>query len=134
MDVPQACNILLIEDVPCHAELIELVISKRYHDTISVATTGLQGIELAQQAPPDLVFIRLMLMDMDGYEVCRRIKAIPSLRQVPVLLFAAIKPDMVYPEARRCGAAGYLSQPYLVDDLYAARDALLCGETYYPPL
>jgi DNA-binding response OmpR family regulator len=117
-----------------HAELIKLIISKRYKDIIRVVTTGVAGIEVAQQEPPDIAIVRLMFQGIDGYEICQRLKAIPTLIQVPVLLFAARDPQDVYPEAQCYGAAGYLYQPYHPDSLYAARNALLRGETYYPPL
>lgn len=133
MNVPEACDVLLIDDYPDHAGLVTMVLSRRYRDTVRVAETGLQGIEFAQQKRPDIILVRLRLMDMDGYQVCRRIKASPSLEQVPLLLFAAAKAsDDLYSEAQRSGAAGYLYQPFHVDELCTARNTLLCGGTYYP--
>jgi len=74
-----------------------------------------------------------MLMDgIDGYEICRRLKATPHLKQVPVLLFGAKQPLEVYQEAKLCGAEGYLYQPYHPDQIYAACEALLAGKTYFP--
>ena len=137
MDVSEPCDILLIEPDPNHARLITIILAHAYTDTVRVASSGLHAIELARQAPPDLAVVRLMPAnreDIDGYEVCRRFQADPDLRQIPVLVFAARSPAQAYSEAQQCGAAGYLSQPYQADMLYAARNALLRGETYYPPV
>ncbi len=134
MDPSPACNVLLIDDDQDHAKLVALILTRQYQDVITVAGSGPQGIELAGQNRPDIIIVRLMLIDggLHGYEVCRRLNADPATRPIPVLLFAAKRPADVYPEAQRCGAAGYLYQPYRPSTLCAARDALLRGETYYP--
>jgi DNA-binding response OmpR family regulator len=132
-DSAQGLRILLIDDDPSHAELVKIILSRQYNDSLVVCVTGLAGIEAAQESSPDLILVRLMLMDgMDGFEVCCRLKAISHLQQIPVLLFAAKLPQEVYEEAKLCGAAGYLFQPFSPDHLYKACETLLSGETYFP--
>ena len=75
-----------------------------------------------------------MMPDLDGWEVYLRLREVPVLRNVPVLFQAAIASERVYPEAQRIGAAGYVREPYGPQELLAARDAALRGDTYYPPL
>ncbi len=134
MDTSRRCNVLLIDDDRDHAALISLILTREYHDAIMIAPGGPQGIERARQKPPDLILVRLMLLagGLDGCQVCERLKADPATRGVPVLLFAAKPPGDVYAEAQRCGAAGYLEQPFRPAALCAAREALVRGETYYP--
>jgi CheY-like chemotaxis protein len=137
MDVSAPCAILLIEPDSTHARLMTSLLVHAYTDTVRVTSSGLYAIDLARQAPPDLAVVRLMPADrgdIDGYEVCRRFKGDPALRAIPVLVFAARLPAQAYAEAQQAGAAGYLYQPYQAELLYAARNALLGGETYYPPV
>ncbi len=126
---------MIVDDYPDFVRLVTLILTTRGHnDVVRVASSGQEGLALAEQEQPDAVLVRLMLPEIDGYEICRRFKATPALGHVPILLFAAKAPGDVYPEAQRCGAAGYLYQPFHPDVLITALDVVLGGGTYYPPL
>lgn len=127
------CHGLIIDDFPDSAGLLKLILTRFRHDDVRIALSGEEGLVAAERDPPDLIIIRIMMSDLDGYEVCRRLMGSAALRNIPVLLQAAMDPGRVYPEAKRVGAAGYLLQPYHYQDAIAARDMLLKGETYYPP-
>jgi DNA-binding response OmpR family regulator len=85
-------------------------------------------------ASSELIILDLMMPDLPGYEVFRRLHANPVLRKVPVLLLTVIPPQMVYPKAQQLGIAGYICKPFEFETLLTARDALLRGETFYPSL
>jgi CheY-like chemotaxis protein len=127
-------KILIIDDEPGTADLVKLILTRKCSDEVSVAASASQGLSIAEQEQPDLIIVRIMMYEMNGYEVCRQLKAIPRLQDIPVLLQAAMDPKRVYSEAQRVGAAGYLYQPYSPQEVIAARDALLRGDVYYPPL
>ncbi|MBN1284297.1 MAG: response regulator [Anaerolineae bacterium] len=127
-------NILFVEDVRDMAKLMELILKRARSDTIRVAPTWQEACTAIEQDPPDLIIVRIMMCETDGYEICRRLKAMPAAQHIPVLLQAAMDPKFVYPKAQQAGADGYLYQPYGPAELVEARDALLRGETYYPPL
>ena len=76
----------------------------------------------------------MMMPDLDGSEVYRRLRMVSALQNVPVLFQSPRSPETVYPEAQRLGAVGFVRQPYGPQELLAARDAALRGDTYYPPL
>ncbi|MCP4418761.1 MAG: response regulator [Chloroflexi bacterium] len=125
------CRILIIDDEPMAVQLLELMLEKR-NDQIFVATTSQEGLDIAEQVQPDLIIIRIMMREIDGVEICRRLKRIPALVNVPVLLQAAKAWEQVYPTAKEVGAAGYLYQPFSMDVLLEARDIVLQGGNFYP--
>ena len=134
MDDIRGCRVLVIDDMREMEEMMCLLLAHERDDRVTFARGGRQALALAEQDPPQLVILDLMMPDMNGYEVFRRLKAIPSLQNVPVILLTVLPSSMVYPEARRLGVAGYICKPFEFKDLLAARDAVLKGETYYPPL
>ena len=134
MDDIRGCRVLVIDDMREMEEMMCLLLAHERDDRVTFARNGQQALTLAEQDPPQLVILDLMMPDMNGYEVFRRLKAIPSLQNVPVILLTVLPSPMVYPEAQRLGVAGYICKPFEFQDLLAARDAVLKGETYYPPL
>ena len=127
-------RILIIDDFDDSVNLVKVILTRKYSDEVYVATSASQGLSIGEQEQPDLIIVRIMMYEMTGYEVCRKLKAISRVQGIPVLLQAAMDPARVYAEAQRVGAAGYLCQPYHPDELIAARDALLRSDVYYPPL
>ena len=133
-DEADAPKVLLIDDEPDFAKLVELILGRERGDEVHIASSASEGLRIAEREQPDFILVRIMMYEMNGYEVSRQLKAMLHLRNVPVLLHAAIDPKRVYPEAQRVGAAGYLWQPYGPQELIVARDAVLHGAVYYPPL
>jgi len=132
MDETKGYKVLVIDP---EWQLIEAYLAHYLNDEVRVALDGREGLTAAEQDPPDLIILGLVLPDLHGYEVYRRLRMIPALQHVPVLFQSADTQRRVYPEAQRLGAAGYLRKPYrLPEELLAARDAALRGDTYYPTL
>ena len=127
-------KVLIIDDEPEAANLVKFILTRECSDEVYIGASASEGPNIARQERPDLIIVRIMMYEMNGYEVCRRLKAVPQLQGLPVLLQAAMDPKRVYPEAQRVGAAGYLRQPFHPQELIAARDAVLRGGVYYPPL
>ena len=127
-------KVLLIDDEPGWERLVKLILERERDDEVLFALGGRQGLIVAEQECPDLILLDIMMPDLDGWEVYRRLRAAPTLHTTPILFQAAISPERVYSEAQRVGAAGYVCEPYAPKDLLAARDAALQGDTYYPPL
>jgi DNA-binding response OmpR family regulator len=83
---------------------------------VSVATSGAAGIEAAQAAPPDVIVVDLMMPEMDGYEVCRRINADARTAGVPVVLLTARR-ELDEARLRDAGAAGVVFKPFQPTEL-----------------
>ena len=81
--------------------------------TVLTAQTGEAGIALARQHHPVLVLLDILMPNMDGYDVCRRMKQDPDIRHIPVLFLTAQKDDRdVRIKALEAGAEGFLSKPF----------------------
>ena len=84
---PGATLILVVDDSPDSLELISSELMKYYE--VHVATDGVRCLELARRVRrPDLILLDVMMPDMDGYEVCRRLKANPDTADIPVLFLS----------------------------------------------
>jgi DNA-binding response OmpR family regulator len=109
-------NILIVEDDPEAARILELSLKRERFNTI-VALNGTQGLAAAQTQHPDLVLLDLMMPDIDGYEVCRRIRANPHTANLPIIVVSAKTQDADKQMAAQLGANGYLTKPYRRTDL-----------------
>ncbi len=129
------CRILAISGFDWKSNIRNRLDASGYTgDELRFASSGLQAIADAEKDPPDLIIYSLSTLDLDAYEFCRKLKWTPALQDVPVLLVGWVSPALVYPRAKRAGAAGYLYSAVHSQNLVAARNALLRGETYFPSL
>ena len=120
-------HLLMIED---DARLAQMVVEYLGQSgfVVSIAPTGLNGLEQLQypsQAPPELVILDLMLPDIDGLEVCRRIRALPEVAGVPVLMLTAKGDPMDRIIGLEIGADDYLPKPFEPRELLARIRAVL---------
>jgi len=128
---PQDRKILVIYDDPQIMTMLRLLLQKMCNDTVLEAADGEEGLAKAQAAMPDLIIIEMALAEPDGYEIGKRLKAVPSLHHIPILLIGA--PQKIFPEVHAPAVQGYLAKPFGPDELRKARNELLKGKTHWPP-
>ncbi len=117
-------KILIIDDDVDTLRLVGLLLQKQGY-SISAATNGEQGLAKALTEKPDIILLDVMMPDMDGYEVARRLRRNPSTKQTPILMFTAkgqLDDKVVGFEA---GADDYLTKPTHPSELQAHIRALL---------
>jgi len=102
-------KILAIDDMPANLALLGLALQDDY--AIQIATSGAKGLELAHDDPPDLILLDIMMPEMDGYETCRRFKADPVLRDIPIIFVTALTEKHAEAVGFSLGAADYLTKP-----------------------
>jgi signal transduction histidine kinase len=102
-------RILAIDDTP--ANLMTLGAALAEHYDLQFAISGEEGLALAAKAPPDLILLDIMMPEMDGYEVCRRIKSEPQLWSIPVIFVSAMTETDSEEAGLKLGAADYLTKP-----------------------
>lgn len=110
---------LIVEDEPEANRLLTLLVQLRGYRTTG-ALTGGDALELVERSVPDVVFLDLMLPDIDGYEVCRTIKANPVTCLVPVIIVSARLAEEC---RRRCydlGAHAFIPKPYVPEQIFEA--------------
>jgi DNA-binding response OmpR family regulator len=114
-------TILVVDDERRYRELLELDLTRRgYH--VLLAGDGLRALDLVEQGSPDLVVLDLRLPDMDGYEVCRRIREVSS---VPVIMLTARAEEQDKVRGLRNGADDYVTKPFSAEELLARVEAVL---------
>jgi DNA-binding response OmpR family regulator len=109
---------LIIDDDRDLLHLIQRTLEFTAGWQVVTARSGTAGIELARATPPDVIVVDLMMPGMDGYEVCRQLKSIPAMANVPVVLLTARR-DLDERQLAEAGAAGVLFKPFRPDRLAA---------------
>jgi DNA-binding response OmpR family regulator len=82
-------KILIVEDDVDFAEAIKLILESKSYD-VAVAYDGKEGLKKAQTEEPNLIILDVMMPEMDGYEVCAKLKADTKYRHIPILLLTAV--------------------------------------------
>ena len=106
-------RILAIDDTPANLLVLATALSSRF--TFQLASNGPDGLVLAAANPPDLVLLDVMMPGMNGYEVCRRMKADPLLNSVPVIFVTALTDAGSEMSGLELGASDYITKPINVD-------------------
>ena len=106
-------RILAIDDTP--ANLITLGSALEGEFDVQFATAGAIGVALALRNPPDLILLDVMMPEMDGFEVCRRLKRHPLLQHIPVVFLTALNDPASECEGLALGAADYITKPINVE-------------------
>ena len=107
---------LIIDDDPDLVSLIQRTLEFTAGWDVQTALSGAAGIALARGAPPDVILVDVMMPEMDGYEVCRRLKADAATAAVPVVMLTARR-DLDERLLAGTGAAGVLFKPFQPQDL-----------------
>jgi DNA-binding response OmpR family regulator len=117
-------EILLIEDDLDLIEFLRLELTK-HHYCVRVARDGRKGLVEAQNHPPGLITLDLLLPELDGWEVCRMLKANPKTKVVPLLILSALGQEENRLKGLELGADDYLAKPFSTRELLARIRALL---------
>ena len=110
---------LIVEDEPEANELLSMLVQLRGYKTDS-AFTGGEALEKAGRARPDIVFLDLMLPDINGYDVCRALRASRDTGAIPVVMVTARLAAENRAQGFRVGATEYIPKPYTPDQIFGA--------------
>jgi putative two-component system response regulator len=103
-------TILVVDDTPENIDVLVGLLSSEYR--VRAATRGIKALELAaSDHPPDLILLDIMMPEMDGFEVCRRLKADPITASIPVIFVTAKIAVADEIKGFELGAVDYLSKP-----------------------
>lgn len=106
MDKPK---LLLVDDVPDNLKMLYHVLKDDYD--VRCATSGIETLKAAEAIQPDLILLDVMMPEMDGFETCRRLKEIKSLKDVPVIFLTALSDDIDEVRGFDAGAVDYITKP-----------------------
>ncbi len=117
-------KILVVDDVADNVKLLEIYLEDHGYKVVST-NEGIKALELAASEMPDVILLDVMMPVMNGFEVCQRLKEIPTLADIPVILVTAKNDDNDVIRGLECGAHDYVSKPFNVAVLVARIEAAL---------
>jgi len=115
---PRGGDILIVDDTAPNLQVLSSMLRAQGHRVRS-ALSGALALRAARSRTPDVVLLDVMMPDMDGYEVCSRLKADPALRHVPVIFLSALQDAEDKVRAFRAGAGDYITKPFHLDEVVA---------------
>ena len=120
-------KILAIDDQPDNLITLKAIVKTYLPDCqIITASSGPEGIKLATEEQPDIILLDIIMPEMDGYTVCKKLKANPTTSRLPILMVTAIKSDS---ESRvrglETGADAFLTKPFDIPEFVAQIKVLL---------
>ncbi len=113
---PPPARILVVDDTTENLQVVSTIL-RGAEFAVSVARSGSQGLEIAQRLPPDLILLDLVMPEMDGFEACRRFKANPALREIPIIFLTASREAADILKGFELGAVDYVTKPFNAAEL-----------------
>ena len=105
-----SARILVVDDVPANVKLLEARLSAEYFDVLT-ASNGAEALEICARAECDIILLDVMMPDMDGFEVCRRLKSNPATHFIPVVMVTALDSPADRVRGLEAGADDFLTKP-----------------------
>ena len=99
--------ILVVDDTPENIDVATALLASKY--TVKAAVNGPMALKIAEKKPPDLILLDIQMPGMDGYEVCRRLKADPATSAIPVIFLTG--ESGVESEVAEAGGSDYVTKP-----------------------
>jgi sigma-B regulation protein RsbU (phosphoserine phosphatase) len=122
------CRVLLVDDAKANLDI--LVEGLKSDHKLSLALNGEMALQIAARMPPDLVLLDIMMPGMDGYEVCRRLRAMPETAEVPIMFLSSLEEVQNKTRGFEAGANDYLIKPFEVLEVKARVKSLLKAKAY----
>ena len=113
-----APKILVVDDTPANLELLFAMLKEcRYK--IRAAISGELALQAARNDPPDLILLDINMPEMNGYEVCRHLKADDKLKDIPVIFMSALNEPLDKVKAFGMGGVDYITKPFQFEEMQA---------------
>jgi signal transduction histidine kinase len=111
-------TIMVVDDTPANLKLLEEMLQGRGYRVVQFPR-GIMALRAAARNPPDLVLLDIMMPEMDGFEVCRRLKADEGLKDIPVLFISALDGTDGKIKAFSAGGLDYVTKPFHEEEVLA---------------
>lgn len=111
-------SVLVVDDMPENIQVLRHILEPQGY-RIRAAIGGLSALASARNAPPDIMLLDVMMSDMDGFEVCRRLKGDEATRDIPVVFVTGRNDSQAVVEAFAAGAVDYLTKPVQSEEVCA---------------
>ncbi len=111
-------DILVVDDTPDNLRLLIRILQKNGYKVRPV-TNGFSAIDAIQSSAPDLILLDIMMPDINGYELCKRLKAQPQFKEIPIIFLSALEEGINKAQAFEVGGADYITKPFQVKEVLA---------------
>ena len=103
-------RVLVVDDVPANVKLLEARLSAEYFD-VTTASNGIEALALCERAECDIILLDVMMPELDGFEVCRKLKSNPLTHHIPVVMVTALDQPSDRVRGLEAGADDFLTKP-----------------------
>jgi signal transduction histidine kinase len=110
--------ILIVDDLPENVMVVEKTLQREGYRT-EIATTGQEAIERFSKIKPDLILLDILMPKIDGFEVCRNIKAMPASKNVPIIFLTALSEPKYIVQGFEAGSVDFITKPFNLTELLA---------------
>jgi two-component system phosphate regulon response regulator PhoB len=117
-------RVLIVEDEADIAELLRFSLELEGHEA-ALAVTGAAALEQIERRPPDVVLLDLLLPDVPGTEICRRLKADPKTQGIPIVIVSSLAREQERVKALEMGADDFITKPFSIRELVLRLAAVL---------
>jgi CheY-like chemotaxis protein len=115
-DIPIKSKVLIVDDTPENIQVLMVTLKDQY--AIVAAINGEKALKLALSDPqPNVILLDIMMPGMDGFEVCKRLKADPATREIPVIFLSALDDTANKVKGFSLGAVDYISKPFQPEEV-----------------
>jgi diguanylate cyclase (GGDEF)-like protein len=111
-------NILVVDDKPDNLHILSMLLTQQGYEVRGVVS-GMMALRAVQSAPPHLILLDIMMPDMNGYEVCKQLKANPQAQHIPVIFISALDELFDKVQAFQSGGVDYISKPFQFEEVVA---------------
>jgi sigma-B regulation protein RsbU (phosphoserine phosphatase) len=122
------CRVLIVDDVKANVDM--LVAALRDDFKLSVALHGEAALRAVERSAPDLVLLDIVMPGIDGYEVCRRLRADAATREIPIMFLSSLEDVQDKARGFELGANDYLTKPFEILEVKARVRSLLKAKAY----
>src|SRR3954453_6055324 len=105
-----SARILVVDDVPANVKMLEARLSAEYFDVLTAAN-GAEALDICSRLECDIILLDVMMPDLDGFEVCRRLKSNPATHFIPVVIVTALDSPSDRVRGLEAGADDFLTKP-----------------------
>lgn len=123
-ELKRPSTIVIVDDVPENLDVLQQMLQDRGH-RILLFTSADPALKAASRNPPDLFLLDINMPGMDGFEMCRRLKADPRLSDIPVLFISGLSDTENKVKAFSIGGVDYVTKPFQIEEVHARVEAHL---------
>ena len=111
-------SIVIVDDMPDNLRLLTGILNEQGYK-VRPAPSGTRALATIHKEPPALILLDIMMPDMDGYEVCRQLKAVEQTRDIPIIFLSALNEVFDKVKAFKAGGIDFITKPFQVEEVLA---------------